>query len=34
MSGPCVNSVLLESVWGGMQGPSVCSVLLRCLENK
>jgi hypothetical protein len=31
MSGPCVYSVLLESVWGWMQGPSVCNVMLRCL---
>jgi hypothetical protein len=31
MSGPCVYSMLLESVWGGMQDPSVCNVMLRCL---
>jgi hypothetical protein len=29
MSGPCVYSLL-----GGLQGPSVCSVLLRCLEKE
>jgi hypothetical protein len=34
MSGPCVYSVLLENMWGGMQGRSVCSVLLRCLEKE
>jgi hypothetical protein len=34
MSGSCVYSMLLESVKLGMQGPSVCSVSLSCLEKK
>jgi hypothetical protein len=34
MSGPCEYSMLLECVWGEMQGPSVCSGLLRCLEKE
>jgi hypothetical protein len=34
MTGPCLYSVLLENLWGGRHGPSVCSVLLSCLEKE
>jgi hypothetical protein len=33
MSGLCVYSVFLESVWVGMQGLLVCNVMLRCLRE-